>query len=113
MGRAKRDFTTELAELQLQDAGYQMWCAPPKRALLDSVSGLSREEKLAAAAATLEQFTPRGWTTCRLSRLADRRVRRYGDRDQEAPRSESTPVEGRQKDQRGHEDTDYPGRTNT
>jgi HK97 family phage prohead protease len=53
----KEDFTTELAELQLQDAGYQMWCALRNALCSIPWSGLSREEKLAAAAATLEQFT--------------------------------------------------------
>jgi HK97 family phage prohead protease len=53
----KEDFTTELAELQLQDAGYQMWCALRNALCSIPWSGLSREEKLDAAAATLEQFT--------------------------------------------------------
>jgi hypothetical protein len=53
----KEDFSTELAELQLQDAGYQMWCALRNALCSIPWSGLSREEKLAAAAATLEQFT--------------------------------------------------------
>jgi hypothetical protein len=48
----KEDFTTELAELQLQDAGYQMWCALRNALCSIPWSGLSREEKLAAAAAT-------------------------------------------------------------
>ena len=56
-GERKEDFTTELAELQLQDAGYQMWCALRNALCSIPWSGLSREEKLAAAAATLEQFT--------------------------------------------------------
>jgi HK97 family phage prohead protease len=53
----KDDFTTEFAELQLQDAGYQMWCALRNALCSIPWSGLSREEKLAAAAATLDQFT--------------------------------------------------------
>jgi hypothetical protein len=28
LAERKEDFTTELAELQLQDVGYQMWCDP-------------------------------------------------------------------------------------
>jgi HK97 family phage prohead protease len=57
LAERKEDFTTELAELQLQDAGYQMWCALRNALCSIPWSGLSREEKLAAAAATLEQFT--------------------------------------------------------
>jgi HK97 family phage prohead protease len=57
LAERKEDLTTELAELQLQDAGYQMWCALRNALCSIPWSGLSREEKLAAAAATLEQFT--------------------------------------------------------
>jgi HK97 family phage prohead protease len=57
LAERKEDFTTELAELQLQDAGYQMWCALRNALCSIPWSGLSSEEKLAAAAATLEQFT--------------------------------------------------------
>jgi HK97 family phage prohead protease len=57
LAERKEDFTTELAELQLQDAGYQMWCALRNALCSIPWSGLSREEKLVAAAATLEQFT--------------------------------------------------------
>lgn len=53
----KEDFSTELAELQLQDAGYQMWCALRNALCSIPWNGLSREEKLSAAVATLEQFT--------------------------------------------------------
>ena len=57
LAERKEDFTTELAELQLQDAGYQMWCALRNALCSIPWSGLSREEKVSAAAATLEQFT--------------------------------------------------------
>ena len=57
LAERKEDFSTELAELQLQDAGYQMWCALRNALCSIPWSGLSREEKLSAAAATLEQFT--------------------------------------------------------
>ena len=53
---AKADFTTEYAELQLQDAAYQMWLA--LRSALCSIpwSDLSKEEKLAASEASIGQF---------------------------------------------------------
>lgn len=54
---AKEDFNTEYAEIQLQDAMYQMWIA--LRCALSSIpwSDLAREEKIAASAASIEQFT--------------------------------------------------------
>ena len=57
LAERKEDFSTELAELQLQDAGYHMWCALRNALCSITWSGLSREEKLVAAAATLEQFS--------------------------------------------------------
>ena len=55
--QAKADFTTEYAELQLQDAAYQMWLA--LRSALCSIpwSDMSREEKMAASEASIGQFT--------------------------------------------------------
>ena len=54
---AKADFTTEYAEIQLQDAMYQMWIA--LRYALTSIpwSDMERDEKIAASAASIEQFT--------------------------------------------------------
>jgi HK97 family phage prohead protease len=54
---AKEDFNTEYAELQLQDAACQMWIA--LRSALCSIpwSDLSRDEKVAASEASIEQFT--------------------------------------------------------
>lgn len=55
---AKDDFNTELSEIQLQDAGYQM-----RYALFNALSsfvwasGLTKEDKVAAAQSTIEQFT--------------------------------------------------------
>jgi HK97 family phage prohead protease len=53
---SKADFSTELAELQLQDAAYQMWIA--LRAALCSIpwSDLTRDEKVAASEASIDQF---------------------------------------------------------
>ena len=53
----KDDFTTELAERQLQDAGCQMLCALQNALCSIPWSGLSREETRSASGATLEQFT--------------------------------------------------------
>jgi uncharacterized protein len=53
----KDDFSTELSEIQLQDAGYQM-----RYALFNALgsfvwaSGLTKEDKVAAAKSTIEQF---------------------------------------------------------
>ena len=54
---AKADFDTEFAEIQLQDAMYQMWIA--LRSALSSIpwSEMERDEKIAASAASIEQFT--------------------------------------------------------
>ena len=54
---AKADFSTEYAEIQLQDAMYQMWIA--LRYALSSIpwSDMERDEKIAASAASIEQFT--------------------------------------------------------
>ena len=54
--QAKADFTTEYAELQLQDAAYQMWLA--LRSALCSIpwSDLTNEEKVAASEASIGQF---------------------------------------------------------
>jgi hypothetical protein len=54
--QAKADFTTEYAELQLQDAAYQMWLA--LRSALCSIpwSDLSKEEKVVASEASIGQF---------------------------------------------------------
>lgn len=57
-GETKDDFTTELAEVQLQDMGYQIFCA--LRCALGSLpwaSGMSREEKVAAAEVSIQQFS--------------------------------------------------------
>ena len=54
----KADFSTEYAEIQLQDAMYQMWIA--LRCALTSIpwsSDLTRDEKVSASAASIEQFT--------------------------------------------------------
>lgn len=54
----KKDFSTELAEIQLQEASYQMWIA--LRAALCSLpwaSDLTREEKIAASAECIQQFS--------------------------------------------------------
>lgn len=54
----KDDFNTELSEIQLQDAGYQM-----RYALFNALgsfvwaSGLTKEDKVAAAQSTIEQFS--------------------------------------------------------
>jgi uncharacterized protein len=54
---AKDDFNTELSEIQLQDAGYQM-----RYALFNALSsfvwatGLTKEDKVAAAKDTIDQF---------------------------------------------------------
>jgi HK97 family phage prohead protease len=56
-GETKDDFNTELAELQLRDAGYQIMSA--LSCALYSVNwatGMSREEKIAAAETIIEQF---------------------------------------------------------
>jgi Escherichia/Staphylococcus phage prohead protease len=61
---AKDDFNTELAETQLQDAGYQM-----REAIMESLSeilfdpDLSRDDKLSGSALALQQFTDAylGW----------------------------------------------------
>lgn len=53
----KEDFSTELAEIQLQDMGYQMFYA--LRCALGSIpwaAGMTRDEKVAAAEVTLSQF---------------------------------------------------------
>ena len=53
----KDDFSTEFAEQQLQDAAYQMFIA--LRCALCSIpwaSGMSRDEKIAASEASLQQF---------------------------------------------------------
>ena len=54
----KADFNTELAEVQLRDAGYQMFNAL-QYALgsLPWASGMTPQEKVAAAEVTLQQFT--------------------------------------------------------
>jgi len=54
---AKADFSTEYAEIQLQDGMYQMWIA--LRCALASIpwSDMDRDEKIAASAASIEQFT--------------------------------------------------------
>jgi HK97 family phage prohead protease len=57
-GETKDDFNTELAEIQLQDMGYQLFSA--LRAALVSLpwaSGMSRDEKVTAAEVTLQQFS--------------------------------------------------------
>ena len=53
----KADFTTEYAEIQLQDSMYQMWIA--LRYALTSIpwADMERDEKIAASAASIEQFT--------------------------------------------------------
>ncbi|HJY91598.1 MAG TPA: HK97 family phage prohead protease, partial [Candidatus Acidoferrum sp.] len=57
-GETKEDFTTELAEVQLQDAGYQMRCA-----LFQALGSLvwagdmTKDEKVAAAEITIQQFS--------------------------------------------------------
>jgi HK97 family phage prohead protease len=54
---AKADFSTEYAELQLQDAMCQMWLA--LRYSLSSIpwSDMDRDEKIAASQASIDQFT--------------------------------------------------------
>ena len=54
---AKADFSTEYAEIQLQDAMYQMWIALRYALTLDPWSDMERDEKIAASAASIEQFT--------------------------------------------------------
>ena len=57
-GETKDDFNTELAEIQLEDMGYQMFCA--LRCSLGSLpwaSGMTRDEKVSAAEVTLQQFS--------------------------------------------------------
>lgn len=54
---AKADFSTEYAELQLQDAAYQMWIALRNALCSIPWSGATREEKIAASAASIQQFT--------------------------------------------------------
>jgi len=58
MKENKEDFDTELAEVQLQDAGYQMMCAL-HTALCSLVwtTGMSSADKVTAAEITLQQFT--------------------------------------------------------
>ena len=54
----KEDFNTELAEVQLQEAGWQMRCALFQA--LGSIlwaSGLTKDDKVAAAQVSIEQFT--------------------------------------------------------
>lgn len=54
----KEDFNTELAEVQLQDAGWQMRCALFQA--LGSVvwaSGITRDDKVTAAQTIIEQFS--------------------------------------------------------
>jgi HK97 family phage prohead protease len=54
----KEDFNTELAEVQLQDAGWQMRCALFQA--LGSVvwaSGITRDDKLTAAQTVIDQFS--------------------------------------------------------
>jgi hypothetical protein len=56
-GETKEDFNTELAEVQLQDMGYQIFSA--LRSALCSLpwaSGMSRDEKVTAAEVTCQQF---------------------------------------------------------
>jgi HK97 family phage prohead protease len=52
----KGDFNEELTEIQLQEAGYQMRCA--LACALSSViwANMTRDEKIAAAEATIQQF---------------------------------------------------------
>jgi len=53
----KADFTTEYAEIQLQEAAYQMWIA--LRSSLCSIpwaSDLTREEKITASQACIDEF---------------------------------------------------------
>jgi HK97 family phage prohead protease len=55
---AKEDFNSELAEIQLQDMGYQMFCA--LRCSLGGLpwaSGMTRDQKVTAAEVTLQQFS--------------------------------------------------------
>jgi HK97 family phage prohead protease len=52
----KADFDTELAELQLQDAAYQMWMALRNSLMPIPWSDVSREEKIAASEQSIQQF---------------------------------------------------------
>jgi HK97 family phage prohead protease len=53
----KEDFNTELAEVQLQDAGWQMRCALFQAlGSLIWASGISRDDKVSAAQTIIEQF---------------------------------------------------------
>lgn len=57
-GETKDSFDEELAEIQLQDMGYQMFCALQcSLGGLPYASGMSKDEKVAAAQATLQQFS--------------------------------------------------------
>jgi HK97 family phage prohead protease len=53
----KKDFSTELAEIQLQDAAYQMWIALRNALCSLPWSSLTREEKIAASEVCIQQFS--------------------------------------------------------
>jgi HK97 family phage prohead protease len=54
----KDDFNTELAEIQLRDTGDQLFCALRYATCsLPWQSGMSKDQKVAAAETTLQQFT--------------------------------------------------------
>jgi Trp operon repressor len=93
---AKADFSTEYAEIQLQDAMYQMWIA--LRYALSSIpwSDMERDEKIAASAASIEQFTAVYMEFIpAIPRLAHPGVRRVQHDGTRPPRS-NRPGSGRQ-----------------
>jgi HK97 family phage prohead protease len=53
----KGDFNEELTEIQLGDAGYQMRCALQCALSSCTWADMTREEKIAAAAVVIQQFT--------------------------------------------------------
>jgi len=56
--QTKDSFSDELAEIQLQDMGYQMFCALQcSLGSLPWAAGMSKDEKVAAATVALQQFT--------------------------------------------------------
>ncbi len=57
-GETKDDFNTELAELQLQDAGYQIICALSYALYsVNWATGVSKADKVTAVETILEQFS--------------------------------------------------------
>ena len=112
---AKADFTTEFAEIQLQDADVpDVVRAQATRSASIPWGDGTRDEKIAASAATIDQFTAVYMEF--IPAYLDWLTEEYGDMNDVTAqpargRRESAPAgaEGRQEDQRGHEENHQHG----